>query len=52
MSRIIVFLTIYLVLLGTCSFRAEFKDGLKITLIGWPEYLQDRYRAIKQKAPE
>ena len=39
MLRFSVFVLIYILLLGACSFRVGFKDGLNITLIGWVERL-------------
>ena len=51
MSRIIVFLTIYLVLLGTCSFRAEFK----VTHQATPSLITDKHEYVESlegKAPQ
>ena len=33
--RMIMWFTVYLLLLGTCSIRAEYSDGLVIQLKGW-----------------
>jgi len=33
--RLIMWSTVYLLLLGTCSIRAEYSDGLVIKLKGW-----------------
>jgi len=35
MIRIAMWSTVYLLLLGTCSIRAEYSDGLVIQLKGW-----------------
>ena len=35
MVRTIMWFTVYLLLLGTCSVRAEYSDGLVIKFKGW-----------------
>jgi hypothetical protein len=48
MIRTIFWLIIYFIFLGALSFRVKYKDGLKITLIGWFEYLEKRRKDYEQ----
>jgi hypothetical protein len=33
--RLVTWATVYLLLLGTCTIRAEYSDGLVIKIKGW-----------------
>ena len=42
MLRLLLWIALYILFLGVFSFRLKYKDGLQITLKGWPEIITDR----------